>query len=84
VSHGIDPGVDRRIDRTGGDPKEIQEINNSDSALRKAGSEMALPFIKRSPETLPVIMPTIGSAIFFDKKDCQQLVRQNIWLLKCQ
>jgi hypothetical protein len=45
VSHGIDPGVDRRIDRTGGKPQEIQEINNSDSALRKAGSEMALPFI---------------------------------------
>jgi len=84
VSHGIDPGVDRRIDRNGGNPQVIQEINNSDSALRKAGSEMALPFIKGSPETLPVIMPTIGSAIFFDRKDCQQLVRQNIWLLKCQ
>jgi hypothetical protein len=42
-------------------------MNKSDSALRKAGSEMTLPFIKRSPETLPVIMPTIGSAIFLDE-----------------
>jgi hypothetical protein len=82
VSHGIDPGVNRRIDRTGGNPQEIQEINNSDSALIKAGSEMALLFIKRSPETLPVIMPTTGSAILFDKQYCQQLVSQNIWSLK--